>query len=110
MKLFILFLSFSFALISCSPRDLEKTSLIPCFRNADTNNNNELDLTEMENFLNVHNDILHNMFNATKFMEKCDIDHDGKLTMIDLNTNHSCIERRLPQFLICRFCNDMFNK
>lgn len=106
MKIFILFLGLSLALISCAPRDLEKSSLIPCFRNADTNNNNELDVTEITNFLNIHI----TMINTTQIMSNCDLNSDGKLTMEDLNSTNSCIERRLERYLVCKYCNDMFNK
>lgn len=88
--------------VSCDPLDLTKISLIPCLQHFDTNNNNELNVTEITIFLNSNNI---NFINVTTILNYCDVDHDEKLTMIDFNSNSSCLEDRLQKYVLCRYCN-----
>lgn len=102
MKFFIFFLSFAFATISCLPRDLTRNSLIPCFQLADMNHNNELSEMEIAMFFDSHNIT---ETTVTNVMNKCDINHDGKLTMYDLEAPMSCLRLRSMRLIMCLECN-----
>lgn len=92
--------------IACEPYYLEKEDLFPCLEILDTNHDQQLNATEIDNFIVHYNMTM--MFNATDVLQACDLDHDGEASFIEFNaTNTSCIERRLPRLLACMYCNEL---
>lgn len=97
-----LFISVAFSACSLYKPFIYKEELLPCFRLADMNHNDELSEMEIITFLDAHNitDIT-----LTKIMNNCDIDHDGKLTMYDFNAPRSCLRLMSTRTGVCWYCN-----
>lgn len=90
--------------MTCIPKDLQRMTLFPCFKLADTDNNDELSELEITSFLDLHN-ITTTTVNT--ILEMCDMNHDGKLTMYDLEVPNSCLIKRSTRLLLCIECNKL---
>ena len=102
--LFLLFLSFAVGL-ECIPRVLyNRTNIIPCFQIADMDHNQELSEMEVALFLDSH-PTYHTT--VTKIMNFCDIDQDGKLTLVDLQSQDSCMRFASVRLFVCEECNKL---
>lgn len=90
--LILLFIGLSFAL-NCTFKT-QKEDLLPCILTADTNNDYELNATEITNFITLHH--LEKVLNLNFVLSLCDDDKNGKLT-IDEN-------RCINPYVVCIYC------
>jgi len=97
----LIFVFFGLSLaISCSLAT-KKEELLPCITKADLDHNNQLNSTEITNFISLHH--LEKISNLKYILDLCDLDKDGTLTMNDFNNTRSCVN----PYILCIYCETL---
>lgn len=95
---FLFFIGLTFA-FNCTMKT-EKDELLPCIIKADTDNDNEINATEITNFINLHH--LEKILNLNLVLKSFDYDKNNKLTMTDFNNTQN-----INPFILCIYCESM---
>lgn len=81
----------------------DREVLLSCFEHFDSDHNNELSASEIQNILNIAN-VSYPGMTGQALLELCDIDYNGILNSNDWNKIRSCCRDEIKITYTCNVC------
>ena len=86
-----------------------RDDLLTCVTQMDSNLDDTITETEIDNFYATHSDCLSSSFlsavTGAQTITQCDMDGSGNLTLTDWNDPNGCFQQRSRQMVLCQACN-----
>lgn len=83
--------------------NIDRDILLSCFEHFDSDNNNELSASELQNILNLAN-LVYPEMTGQSLLELCDMDYNGILNIIDWNKPRACCRDEFKKMWTCNTC------